>query len=140
MPRCDAIALYCQDVRQEKSDQLSLVGVFPDAIQISGSGRVIPKLAIYFTIFASIDFVFSDLYLKLLSPSNDTITSTHVDIERLATTAKLSAQDNDPIYRATLFHIMTPFHVGDGGLFRAVATMNGEEIICGSLRIKVDSD
>jgi hypothetical protein len=43
----NAVAVFCEDIRQEASGQLTLVGTMPDTIKLSRLPGMMPKLGVY---------------------------------------------------------------------------------------------
>src|SRR5947199_412358 len=42
-----AIGIFCEDIREEKNEVYSLIGVMPDNINVPATPGMLPKLAIY---------------------------------------------------------------------------------------------
>ena len=42
-----AIALFCEDIREEKSGQYAIAGILPDRLNVKRLPTVLPKLGIY---------------------------------------------------------------------------------------------
>ncbi|MEY3881516.1 MAG: hypothetical protein RIQ94_2312 [Pseudomonadota bacterium] len=59
-------ALWCDDIRQEIDNKLSLMGIYTNGITIPSLPIVLPRLAVYVKITTAIDNPFKKLILKII--------------------------------------------------------------------------
>jgi hypothetical protein len=70
------VGLFCEDIREEKSDQLTLVGILPDNVNIpppppTGATRaMIPKLCLYVRIYFDLEDDLKEMKVKLSFPDS----------------------------------------------------------------------
>src|SRR4051794_5934383 len=50
MPEWSAIALFCEDIREEKTGQDTLIGILPDNVRVPSFPGAMPKVCVYLRI------------------------------------------------------------------------------------------
>src|SRR5204863_1010 len=76
-----AIGIFCEDIREEKSGQVTLVGILPDNVVMprippeiaekNPSARpIIPRIALYVRVHVGADEAMQPLRLKLILPND----------------------------------------------------------------------
>jgi hypothetical protein len=128
-----AITLFCEDIREERNNTDTLVGVFGDNIEMPNTASALPKLALYSRVIVSVNEldiepirlvlrVFGkEVELALFEP--DFIRKTITDVRALG------APIAGFVSRATL----APFPVLEPGRIVVVATTPTSEKIIGNL-------
>jgi hypothetical protein len=75
-----AIGLFCEDIREEKSGQLNLIGIMPDNLNIPATpaptdGKIlqamIPKLALYVRVHLEPEDDPGEVQISLIFPNGD---------------------------------------------------------------------
>ncbi len=132
-----ALALFCEDIRQEKGGIVSLVGVLLDNINVEGVPGFAPKLAIY--IRANFDPTqdLAPIWYELILPDGSVPVSDHVKREVLEKAQTESLRDGNPIASLVSRAIMSPFAIQQAGRMRVVVHFGDKEILAGSLNVKV---
>src|SRR5688572_15722901 len=63
-----AIGFFCEDIRDEKSGQDTLIGILPDHLAVPAFPGMLPKLGIYVRIHLSLDANPKIIRVKLKQP------------------------------------------------------------------------
>ena len=146
MVRFSAVCIFCEDIREEKSGQDTIVGTFPDNLVVEGappptpnSKGMLPKLGIYIRINVNTD---GDKPLnvsaKVLSSTGDTIAQS-VWANELVDQSFADAKRNQmPIYGLLLKLVASPVPIGNGKI-TAVVNVDGVEHLAGALNVILPS-
>src|SRR5262245_674883 len=73
------VGLFCEDIRQEKSGQDTLVGVLSDNLSVPNAPVLIPKLGIYIRVQLDKDASPRTLRIKLRVPGGPDVPVTSLD-------------------------------------------------------------
>lgn len=104
--------IVCDDVREEKSNKLTLVGVYSDNITIAGDApqpwpALLPKLGLFIRLTAPADFVPERYTLRVLR-----------NAESVATVSGDFVRMGDPSKPITLIVVGSPFPLPGPGVLR----------------------
>lgn len=135
-----ATAIFAEDLRQEASGQVTIVGVLPDNLEAEfpqGSGdAMFPKLSVYTRTMIDIDkFDGSNVRCFLQSPSGNTIFDfTAESAVLLGEAAKGKAQGASYL---TVIHqaVLTPFNFSEAGRYSVVIEYAGQTVVAGSINM-----
>lgn len=131
------VGFFCEDIRQEASGQVSIVGILPDNITVppqpKDTALVLPKLGLYVRLRFGLDDDLGIISLDLVFPDGERRRHSEIP-EELITRAKKQAREQG-LPTAGLFHqsVFEGFHTSKAGLFYCVACFNGNEIVCAIL-------
>jgi hypothetical protein len=128
------IALFCEDIREEKSGQDTLVGILPDNLNIVNLPGMLSKLGIYIRIQLEHEDNPQTIKIRVKGPL-----SQHLEIgslDHLIGQAKSQAQEKGfPFAGLVAKSIISPFPVQELGKIEAIVEIDGTEYICGALNI-----
>jgi hypothetical protein len=144
MSTFSSIALFCEDIREEKSGQDTIVGTLPDTLQIAGppptpnAKAMLSKIGVYLRINFNADGDKpKDVSAKVLNTNNDIITQSSWD-SSLIDKAFADAKTNQiPLVGLLLKIVVGPFQIADSGKITAIATIDGQDHVAGVLNIIV---
>jgi hypothetical protein len=137
------VGLFCEDAREEKSGQFSLIGLLPDNVVLSGSAEdfenpkthaVMPKLALYIRINLGIDETVGPISVNLKLPDEQELALGAVD-QSVVATAQQNARKKGLPAAGILHHaVMHGFRVPRPGMLYAVVHIGEETHECAFLR------
>lgn len=131
------MAVFCEDIREEKTGTQTLVGVYPDNLNIPKVPVALPKLAVYLRI-ALDPFVDADpISVWLISPKGEERKINDIDPKMVAQTQANIRKSGTP-FATLISRIIAPaFPVTEHGRMKAVIRVGTEEIICATLNFQV---
>jgi hypothetical protein len=135
-----AIALFCEDIREEKSKQDTIIGILPDNINLPRSSAMLPKLGIYLRFHLNAGSEFRTITAKLRVPGADELPLLALDEAALAemrTNALSSGMPFAGLISKTMF---APFTVAAAGKLEVVAEVDGTDHICGVLNVIISQE
>lgn len=130
--------LYADDIRQEVSDKVSLMGIYQGGINVIGPApQALPKLVIsaFFNTAIdhpvsemSVDVLFNETVLQNVSPPSETIQEAQTIAGRNSAVRQLSMQ---------LVCVLQPLVITGDGILRVRVRADGETFESNGLQIKM---
>jgi hypothetical protein len=130
-----AIALFCEDIREEKSGQDTIVGILPDNINVRRLPAVLPKLAIYLRFHLNAASEFKIIRTRLRVPGADELPLAILDHGLLTEVRTNALSSGMPIAGLISRTMFAPFPVSVAGKFEVIADVEGTDHICGALNV-----
>jgi hypothetical protein len=145
MQPVSTVGLFCEDIREEKSGQDTLIGILPDNVNIApipghhplGGMPLFPKLALYVRVHFDVGDKPRDISLKLINTDSRTISEggwSQAVIDKAFSDAK---NDQTPIVGLIQKIIIAPFPIAGSGKVLAVAIVNGVEHVAAVMNVTV---
>jgi hypothetical protein len=130
------VALFCSDVREEKAGTVTIVGVFPDNMNVSKVPAALPKLCVYVRMHVHVDFDPGPLFTRIVMDGQE-VSRSDVQDELIQTTrAKGKAMGRSFIGLISTF-AMSPLPIAKAGQIQALVTAGGKEYVAGSLNFQL---
>jgi hypothetical protein len=138
-----AVAIFCEDIREEKSGQDTIVGTFSDNIALPGAPPdappnalfVLPKLAVYVRMNLDFGRQPKQLSVKLLNTNGTVVTHGAWEPATIHKAFQDSRSTNMPLVGFVLKFVVGPFQVPSAGKIIAIATIDDAEHIIGALNV-----
>lgn len=140
MDRIHAVALFADDIREEKDDRLTLVGVMPDNLKVPGLPGMLPKLAIFIrlNIPVSMDPQDAKVFLTDTSGTRNAVATFESDL--VARGLSEAAEQGNNMGGVTMRMSASPFAVAKYGRVILEVEIGDECIQAGSLNILAADD
>lgn len=134
------VALFCEDIREEKAGTESLIGVLPENVDFPQLPVAVPKLAFYVRIHAPIDHPMKDVRVSIIETTGARIELGHLE-EAIIEQSQREALANGAPYAGTILRgVASPFNIAKPGRMFVVVSIGGEEHVAGSMKIGVSSE
>jgi hypothetical protein len=129
-----AVALFCSDVREEKGNTVTIVGVLPDNLNVPKLPGALPKLCVYVRIHVVVDCDPGALYSRLVMDGKEI---GRIDVQStVVATVRAKSKASGKAYAGLIStFVMAPLAIAKPGLMEALVTARGNEIVAGSLYI-----
>ena len=127
-----AVALFCSDVREEKGNTVTIVGVLPDNLNVQKLPGALPKLCVYVRIHVGVDVDPGTMYTRLVMDGKEI---GRIDIQsKVVDAARARSKDSGKAYAGLIStFVMAPLAIAKPGLMQALVTVRDNEIVAGSL-------
>lgn len=135
-PKLSAIALFCEDAREEQGGLFSLIGVMPDNIEVPEIPGLIPKLAIYVRVNLEVGYNPRSLMLWLQGPNEVKHELTEFEADMIEKTRQQASADNNTIAGLQARAVSAPFPVFEEGRVQVILDVDGAEQVIGSVNFK----
>ena len=131
-------AIFCEDIREERNGQVSLIGLFLDNVGVPAFPGMMPKLSVYARVMLPIeDPPPRELKLVLEPTWGREIPFGVVDESQIRRAYETARADNAPRYGLLMWGSLVPFPVQEAGILWAKIFVDGTEIRAGHLRFKL---
>jgi hypothetical protein len=134
-----AVALFCEDIRDEQGPKKSLMGVLPDNLTVPETPGALPKLGIYVRI--NLDPSTKDvgeIAVKLRFADGTENSLGGFDADTVKRSLLDARSKGAPWCGFVLTALAIPFPVTNSGQILAVALVGDEEVVCGGLNILLE--
>src|SRR4051812_20991932 len=122
MQTMSIVGLLCDDIREEKSGQDTLVGVMPDNLSVPAVPGALTKLHIYMRLNFDPEADLGVITTRLITPGQDDIPLGVID-EGVVKKARNEARgQSKPIAGVIAKTVVAPFPIIATGLMKGVAT------------------
>lgn len=130
-----AVSIFCEDIREEKSGQDTIIGTLPDNIEVPHVPGVMPKLGLYVRIHFDIDKMPRSVSGKLVNTDGSVIPFQDWEAAAIAKTFADSKKNQAPLVGLIMKLVAGPYPIPKTGKLLAIVIINGEEFIAGALNI-----
>lgn len=135
-------AIFCDDIRFEVGNKVSLVGIYGTDLFLQEIPLVLPGLGIYATIASLADKPIQSL-LVIVKFEEQVLIEQQVDLKELVeghgkhveTTSPSTNNQNPTLQMLKWVMKISPFPVTSAGILRVIAKTESEELRCPALRI-----
>jgi hypothetical protein len=132
------IALFCQDIREEKSGTDIIIGVMPDNISVPSVPFILPKLSVY----ARVNIALSReppriIQLKLTQQSAPEVSISAIDAPLIEKTIRESREKGSANAGLISKAILVNFKIEKQGRLDVKAIVDEQEFVCGTLNVEV---
>lgn len=135
------IALFCEDIREDKSGTLSLIGIFGDNAvvpplpsELPNARGLIPKLCVYIRIYFDVDSGLGPIRIKLILPDGKEMEAGSVDDATIAQ-AKSTKENGNPMASVIARFQLNYFVTRDLGRLQVVVSIGAQSYLAGYLNI-----
>lgn len=138
MAEISAIGIFCEDIREEKSGQITLIGILPDAINVPSMPGMLAKLCLYVRIHISpADTDLERVAARIIMPDGNELVASEIDKERIASGRDKAVASGNPILGFILRFSATPLPIASPGRLLAEVTIGQQTSICGALTVNL---
>lgn len=129
----NVLGLFCEDIREEKSGQLTLVGIFPDNVSTptrpenlpTTARAVMPKIALYMRVHIGVDDDVGPMNIKLVSQNGEELDLGSINEDLIARSRREAVANGLPIAGFINHAVMQGFQVVPG-LLLGVVDIDGQ--------------
>ena len=130
------IALFCDDIREEKTGAVTLIGIYPDNINVPAFPFVFPKLAIYTRINMDVHDSLGKILIRISAPGKEAELLTEIDEETIAKSQMNVKKQGSPILGFINQIVAAPYVVTESGQVKITAKIEDVEYIGGVLNFR----
>jgi hypothetical protein len=124
--------VYCDDIREEKTNKISLMGIYHDSLLVPCIPTTLPKLCAWVNVITPIDQPFKELHIRVVQGEEGTVLFDNAKID----TGTLEARQQKSIpeyagqdsFAASIAIIMTPFQISSETFLRIIVNTEDEEL------------
>ena len=93
------IALFCEDIREEKDDVVTLIGLMPDNVNVvmGHGGRILSKICLYVRLNFDPEYNLGEVKMNLITPDNARLPLGSIDLETVNVARSQAKARGNPI-------------------------------------------
>lgn len=133
------LALFCEDIREEKAGTETIVGIFPDNLSVPKVPGVFPKICVYLRIHVRPDFNPGSIVTYIKMSDGAVISESRMQgdvVEKALSSARATGL---PYAGLITKFVMVQLRVNVPGRISALVNIAGREYVAGALNIQVVS-
>ena len=134
MEKTSVVGLFCEDIRREISHQVTLIGIYPDKIEVPGFPGVIPRIGLYNRIQFDPRNAPTQIEIKVTYPGEEESLLTAFEEKMIAETSSEAIASETPLASLISTTVVSPFAIKQAGLVVSTITIDGESYISAALR------
>ena len=139
MSDVSVVGFFCDDVRQEKSNTVTLVGVYPDNISVQEIPFVFARLCAYVRSHLGPDFKPARIVTTLLSASGEELNKNEAAEEVVAEVLRKVRAEGKPYGGLIATLTMVPMPATQPGRLRVLVSIADKEYTATALNVMVAS-
>jgi hypothetical protein len=145
MHATNIMALFCEDIREEKNDIVTLVGVLPDTLNVvstsnSDSVSILSKLCIYIRINFDPELDIGEPAVRLLLPEGEVLSLGNIGAEIVSKARTQAKEKGNPLAGVITRVVLAPFRPPRGGVVILEVVLNSVAHIVGALNFIVQTE
>ncbi len=130
-----AVAMFCEDIREEKSGQDTIIGILPDNMALANFPGVAAKLGVYVRIHIDPKTPPREITVKFNTPWGENLDIGKADKTLIDSAVSQALDKGLPLAGIVLKALMVPFLMQAPGLAVATITVDGSENVCAMLNL-----
>ncbi|HJE71432.1 DUF6941 family protein [Pseudomonas oryzihabitans] len=131
-----AHVLYCDDIRNEVGNKLTLVGVYQGALVSAQIPALLPKLCVVLTLHTPKERMFEQVSVIGTYEDQEAFRMELGEEDLTSITAEMPPPGPETkSYEMTLMAMLAPFQIETAGKLKIEIIADGEELRCSSLQI-----
>jgi hypothetical protein len=142
-PKISTVGLFCEDIREERSGQDTLIGILPDNLELAPTPtatpglRIISRLCLYIRINVDPSFDPGPLTIRLIYPNGEELTFGPMDPALVKKTREEALADGKPYAGLISKVVLGNFNAKSDGRVRLMLNAGGEDYLCGALNVRL---
>jgi len=130
------IALFCEDIREEKSNAETFVGVLPSNLSVPAFPSGLPKLGIHCRFLFPVDFPDFEAEVFLRASWGQRVEMGTVGRELVAQAKRETLAINLPVASVIIKVLIVPMPLPGPGRIEIVVKRDDTESVCGAIAIR----
>jgi hypothetical protein len=144
-----AICLFCEDLREEKSGQITLVGILPDNVNLPPTPEVkeglvarpfIPKLALYVRMHIGIEDDPGTMTLKVVFPNGEETALGDIENDLIVQAKRQATEKGMPIAGLLSYAVLSGFQAVTAGVVSVVLETKDQRSVIGIMNLIQDTE
>lgn len=130
------VALFCSDVRQEKGGTDTIVGVFPDNVNLPKIPGAFPQMQIYVRMHLRSDFRPEQIVTRIVLPDGSEVDRNTMEPDLIQRTSEQALANKAPYMGLIARFVMAPMHITQEGRMQVVVSVDGKDYVAGALNCR----
>jgi hypothetical protein len=132
----NAVGWFCDDVREERGNKETIVGVYSDTVSVPSFPGGFKRMVIYVRVHADVDQEINELRLFLRVPGVDEAEIANFDLEELEEGRKAAKRRKMPYIDLITQVTVEPLKVPSEGLVEATLELNDKRTVVAAMLVR----
>jgi hypothetical protein len=132
----NVVGIFCEDVREEKTGH-TIIGIFPDNMEVPHMPGAIPKLGIYVRCHVDPMADIGEVSLKLKFPNGEESALSKFDEAAVKKTQADTRAKETPLCGLILIAVLGMVQLREPGRISAIVTLGGEEVLAAAINFEL---
>lgn len=129
------VSLFCEDIREEKQNTDSLMGIMPDNLNVPGPGAI-PRMALYTRIHLNPAFDPGRIHIRIVQANGEEVSLGDIEPHLVKKARDDAVAAGVPIAGVISRAVFGNFPIKAEGVVRAIVLAAGTETISAMLNVK----
>src|SRR5262245_15941181 len=131
------IGLFCEDIRTEAGGMHTIVGILPENVDFPQWPATLPKLHLYVRYLMDPHFDPGPVSVRWVMPEGNVIAQVQLPTEMVTKARTIALANKAPTVGFISQMVTSPFSLSAPGRVQAIAHVNDQSFVCGSLYVNV---
>ena len=131
------VALFCSDVRQEKGGTETIVGVFPDNVNVPTIPGAFAQMHIYVRMHVLPSFKPRQIITRIVLPDGSELDRSEMDQGLVERTREKAFANNSPYMGLVAKFTMVPMHIAQEGRLQVIVSVDDQDHVAGALNLRL---
>ena len=136
MNNISVVALFCSDVRQEKGGTETIVGVFPDTVNVPTIPGAFAQMHIYVRMHMLPSFKPRQIITRIVQPDGSEFDRSEMDQVLVERTREKAIEKDSPYMGLIAKFTMVPMHIAHEGRLQVIVSVDDEDHVAGALNLR----
>jgi hypothetical protein len=130
------IAIFCSDIRQEKGGTETIVGVFPDTVNLPTIPGAFSQMHIYVRMHVRPSYLVSAIITRIVLPDGSELEQSEMNPDLITRTRAKYEAANAPYMGFIVKFGIAPFQVVQEGPLKVIVRVDGVDHIAGQVTFR----
>lgn len=130
------VALFCEDIREEKAGSTTLVGIMPDNVNLPGIPGTMLKLAVYLRMYMRPDFVPGQIITRIVMPDGSELAREEATAEVIEQSFRKATEAQNPYAGLIAKLLLIQVAIPQPGRMQVIVTAAGEDHVAGMINLR----
>jgi hypothetical protein len=131
------VALFCSDVRQEKGGTETIVGVFPDNVNIPSIPSGLTQMCVYVRMHVRPSFRPNQITTRLVLPDGTELDRSEMEMGLVDRSREKAIASKSPYVGLIARFVIGPMPIAQEGRLQAIVSVDGADYVAGALNFRL---
>lgn len=131
------VALFCSDVRQERGGTETIVGVFPDNVDVPSIPSGFTQLCVYVRMHVRPSFCPTKIITRLVLPDGSELDRSEMEMGLFERSREKAVAGKSAYFGLIARFVMAPMPITQEGRLQAIVSVDGKDHIAGALNFRL---
>ncbi len=131
------VALFCTDIREEKGGTRTIVGLFPDNVNVLQMPGALPQMCIYVRMHVRPDFEPRHIVTRVVMPDGTELDRNEMQPDLIEIARRNANNSGTPYAGLVATFVVAPMPVNAPGRMQVLVTVDDKEYVAGAINFQL---